>query len=107
MSRGRRVNAYVDFCNGEYSRKPSARCSRRPTSARAAGDYVKEWEAQVRESGVPELIKVLDTIERRRSGIENFFQYKVANGMAEGFNNVVGTNVRKRPMALPSLPCVA
>jgi transposase len=49
------------------------------------------WEAQVRESGVPELLKVLGTIERRRSGIEKFFQYKVANGMAEGFNNVVGT----------------
>lgn len=52
---------------------------------------LKAWEEQVRESGVPELLKVLDTIERRRSGIENFFQYRVANGMAEGFNNVVGT----------------
>ena len=40
---------------------------------------------------MPELLKVLDTIERRRSGIENFSQYRVANGMAEGFNNVVGT----------------
>jgi transposase len=49
------------------------------------------WEAQVRESGVPELIKVLKTIERRRRGIENYFQHRVANGMAEGFNNVVGT----------------
>jgi len=52
---------------------------------------LKEWEEQVRESGVPELLKVLETIERRRSGIENFFQYRVANGIAEGFNNVVGT----------------
>ena len=50
-----------------------------------------EWEVQVRESGVPELIAVLKTIDRRRKGIENFFQYRVANGMAEGFNNVVGT----------------
>jgi transposase len=49
------------------------------------------WEAQVRESNVPELIHVLKTIERRRSGIENYFQHRVANGMAEGFNNVVGT----------------
>lgn len=52
---------------------------------------LKTWEAQVRESGVPEMIKVLGTIKRRRRGIENFFQYRVANGMAEGFNNVVGT----------------
>jgi len=52
---------------------------------------LRAWERQVRESGVPELLKVLDTIERRRAGIENFFQYRAANGMAEGFNNVVGT----------------
>lgn len=52
---------------------------------------LKAWEEQVRESRVPELIKVLGTIERRRKGIENFFQYHAANGMAEGFNNVVGT----------------
>jgi len=45
----------------------------------------------VRESGVPELVHVLKTINRRRKGIENFFRYRVANGMAEGFNNVVGT----------------
>ena len=34
---------------------------------------------------------VLKTIERRREGIMNFFQHQVANGIAEGFNNVVGT----------------
>lgn len=49
------------------------------------------WEAHVHESGVPDLLKVLQTIERRRAGIENYFQHRVANGMAEGFNNVVGT----------------
>jgi transposase len=52
---------------------------------------LKVWEEQVRESGVPELLQVLKTIARRRKGIENFFRYRVANGMAEGFNNVVGT----------------
>jgi transposase len=49
------------------------------------------WKTQVRESGVPELLKVLKTIARRRAGIENYFRHRVANGMAEGFNNVVGT----------------
>jgi transposase len=52
---------------------------------------MKAWERQVQESNVPELLKVLKTIERRRSGIEAFFRYGVSNGMAEGFNNVVGT----------------
>jgi transposase len=52
---------------------------------------LKAWEAQVRESNVPELLKVLKTIDHRRAGIEAFFKYGAANGMAEGFNNVVGT----------------
>lgn len=52
---------------------------------------LKEWERQVRESGVPEMLKVLETIERRRKGVEAFFKYGASNGMAEGFNNVVGT----------------
>ena len=49
------------------------------------------WEEKAAESGIPELRDVLKTIERRREGIMNFFEYQVANGMAEGFNNVVGT----------------
>ena len=61
------------------------------TDLRTGRKRLKAWERQVRESDVPELIKVLKTIDRRRSGIENFFQYRAANGMAEGFNNVVGT----------------
>ena len=61
------------------------------THLRDGRTRLKAWEAQARESGVAELLKVLDTIERRRSGIENFFHDKAANGMAEGFNNVVGT----------------
>jgi len=52
---------------------------------------LKVWAAQVLESRVPELLKVLETIKRRRNGIDNFFRYRIANGMAEGFNNVVGT----------------
>jgi transposase len=61
------------------------------TNLRDGRKRLKVWERQVREGGVPELLKVLKTIERRRSGIEKFFQYRVSNGMAEGFNNVVGT----------------
>jgi transposase len=52
---------------------------------------LKEWRVQVRQSGVPELLQVLKTMERRKKGIENYFRYRVANGMAEGFNNKVGT----------------
>ena len=61
------------------------------TNLRQGRKRLATWEEQVGESGVPELLKVLKTIERRRAGIENYFQHRVANGMAEGFNNVVGT----------------
>ena len=53
------------------------------------------WEDKARESGMPEFASVLGTIERRREGILNYFEFHVANGMAEGFNNVVAT-IRKQ-----------
>lgn len=59
---------------------------------RTAGEKrLLRWEEKAAESGIPELRDVLKTIERRREGIMNFFEYQAANGMAEGFNNVVGT----------------
>jgi transposase len=59
---------------------------------RTAGEKrLLKWEEKARESGIPELLEVLKTIGRRREGIMNYFEYQVANGMAEGFNNVVGT----------------
>lgn len=61
------------------------------TTLRQGRKRLATWEEQVRESSVPELLKVLKTIERRRAGIEHYFEHRVANGMAEGFNNVVGT----------------
>jgi transposase len=82
--------ANTDLTKG-YILKESFRDVFQATSLRAGRGRLLAWEQQVRESGVPELLKVLDTMERRRSGIENFFQYRAANGMAEGFNNVVGT----------------
>ena len=84
------LDANTDLTKG-YVLKEAFRDVFRATSLRAGKSRLHAWEAQVRESGVPELLKVLETIERRRSGIENFFQFSVANGMAEGFNNVVGT----------------
>jgi transposase len=84
------LDANTDLTKG-YVLKEAFRDVFKATNLADGRKRLKAWEAQVRESGVPELLKVLDTIERRRSGIENFFQYRVANGMAEGFNNVVGT----------------
>ena len=84
------LDANTDLTKG-YILKEAFRDVFAATNLREGRKWLKEWEAQVRESDVPELLNVLKTIKRRRRGIENFFQYKVSNGMAEGFNNVVGT----------------
>ena len=84
------LDANTDLTKG-YVLKEAFREVFKARNLRDGRKRLHAWEAQVRESGVPELLKVLGMIERRRSGIENFFQYRAANGMAEGFNNVVGT----------------
>ena len=84
------LDANTDLTKG-YVLKEAFRDVFKATNLGDGRKRLKAWEAQVREGGVPELLTVLKTIERRRSGIENFFQYRVANGMAEGFTNVVGT----------------
>lgn len=83
------LNTNTDLTKG-YVLKEAFRDVFTATDLRDGRKRLRTWEAQVRESGVPELLNVLKTIGRRRSGIEKFFQYRASNGMAEGFNNVVG-----------------
>jgi transposase len=84
------LRANTDLTSG-YALKESFRDVFNAEGLRAGKKRLREWEQQVRESGVPEMLKVLETIDRRRKGIEAFFKYGMSNGMAEGFNNVVGT----------------
>ena len=84
------LDANTDLTVG-YVLKEAFREVFKATSLAEGRRRLKEWRVQVRQSGVPELLQVLKTIERRKKGIENFFRYRVANGMAEGFNNKVGT----------------
>lgn len=74
-----------------YILKEEFRWAFKATTRTAGEKRLGRWETKARESGIPEILAVLKTIERRREGIMNFFEYQVANGMAEGFNNVVGT----------------
>jgi transposase len=82
--------ANTDLTSG-YILKEAFREVFRASNLRSGRKQLKQWERQVRESNIPELLDVLKTIEHRRSGIEAFFRYGASNGMAEGFNNVVGT----------------
>jgi transposase len=84
------LRANTDLTSG-YVLKEAFREVFTAENLRTGRKRLKEWERQVQESKVPELLAVLEMIERRRAGIEAFFRYGASNGMAEGFNNVVGT----------------
>jgi len=74
-----------------YILKESFRWTFKAKTRETGEKRLLRWEEKALESGIPEMKDVLKTIERRREGIMNFFQHQVANGIAEGFNNVVGT----------------
>jgi len=59
--------------------------------SKAARKALRQWKRRVRESRIPELLDFVGMLNRRRYGIMNFFRYRITNGMAEGFNNVVKT----------------
>lgn len=88
------LEANADLTAG-YILKEAFRDVFRARTRAAGARRLASWEEQVKEAAVPELIDALATITRRRDGILNFFEHHVANGMAEGFNNVVGT-IRKQ-----------
>lgn len=60
-------------------------------SPAAARTYLRDWIGKVRDSGIPELLKFVELLHRRRRGLRNYFQYRLTNGLSEGFNNVVKT----------------
>ena len=88
------LEANADLTAG-YILKEAFRDVFRARTRAAGARRLASWEQQVNEAAVPELLDALGTITRRRDGILNFFEHHVANGMAEGFNNVVGT-IRKQ-----------
>jgi len=56
-----------------------------------AREELKDWKRRVLESRIPELVKFVKTLNRRRYGIQNFLQHRVTNSLPEGFNNAVKT----------------
>jgi len=61
---------------------------RRPAEARS---YLRDWIGKVNDSGIPELLKFVELLKRRRRGIRGYFRHRITNGLSEGFNNVVKT----------------
>ncbi|HLC28033.1 MAG TPA: transposase, partial [Dehalococcoidia bacterium] len=52
-----------------------------------------DWIRHVRAAAIPEMLGFLKTLRRHFNGVLAFFRYghRVTNGLAEGFNNVIGT----------------
>lgn len=48
-----------------------------------------DWEKQARESNVPQLIKMADTVMAYRTGILAWYDCPISTGKVEGINNKI------------------
>ncbi|MBI4589152.1 MAG: ISL3 family transposase [Candidatus Rokubacteria bacterium] len=77
--------------NAAYILKEDLRVAFRRQDPKRARAELRDWKRRVRESKIPELLKYVEMLDRRRFGILNFFKHRKTNGLSEGFNNVVKT----------------
>jgi transposase len=77
--------------NVAYILKEDLRVVFRRQDPKRARAELRDWKHRVRESKIPELLKYVEMLDRRRFGILNFFKHRKTNGLSEGFNNVVKT----------------
>ena len=77
--------------NAAYILKEDLRVIFRRQDSKQARAELRDWKRRVRESKIPELVKYVQMLDRRRFGILNFFKHRKTNGLSEGFNNVVKT----------------
>ena len=77
--------------NAAYILKEDLRVVFRRQDPKQARAELRDWKRRVRESNIPELLKYVEMLNRRRFGILNFFKHRKTNGLSEGFNNVVKT----------------
>lgn len=58
------------------------------TLNRAEADTaINLWVERVRAANIPELLEFVETYERRKEHILNYFDYRYTNGLMEGLNN--------------------
>ena len=77
--------------NAAYILKEDLRVVFRRQDPKRARAELRDWKRRGRESKIPELLKYVAMLDRRRFGILNFFKHRKTNGLSEGFNNVVKT----------------
>jgi len=62
---------------------------------RAAGKFLKDWCRRARASGIGVLITMANTLEGYRTGILNWYAYRISTGPLEGTNNKIKTLKRQ------------
>jgi transposase len=62
---------------------------------RAAGKFLKDWCARARASGIRVLKTMANTLEGHRTGILNWYNYRISTGPLEGTNNKIKTLKRQ------------
>jgi transposase len=60
-----------------------------------ARQFLKEWLAQARVSGVRMLEQFADTLAEHQEGILNYYDYRISTGPLEGTNNKIKTMQRQ------------
>lgn len=79
-----------------YLLKEDFRAQFETDDAEAAARGLRAWTRRVRESKIPELRDFVKTLRRHWKGVLTYFKSgRLANGLAESFNNVIAT-IRKK-----------
>lgn len=72
-----------------YIQKESLRATWGMEHKYDARDFLTRWIKESIDTGIKELIRVANTIERHMDGILNWYESRISNGVMEGFNNVL------------------
>lgn len=72
-----------------YIQKESLRATWGMEHKYDARDFLTRWIKESIDTGIKELIRVANTIERHMDGILNWYESRISNGVMEGFNSVL------------------
>jgi transposase len=51
--------------------------------------FLQRWIGEAKETGIPELLKLVGLVESHLDGILNWYESRISNGVMEGFNSVL------------------
>ena len=72
-----------------YLKEDLAQIWQQPDKA-AAGNFLKDWSGLARASGIKVLQTMANTLEGRRTGILNWYDFPISTGPLEGISNKNG-----------------